>query len=672
MSRRRSLAVCSLAVGLGLATACQAAQDTAGNTAKDAPSDAAASAGWPNYGGRDASQYSPLADITPANVGQLELAWEHRSGDFSDGSGDWGLTSFQVTPIVDGNTLFYCTPFGRVFALDAETGAERWQFDPDVQNRRSGVYPAVCRGVALWQASDPAEAAASCGKRVLYGTRDAELIALDATTGLPCADFGSNGRVSLRENISGGEPLVYYPTSPPWVQNDVAVIGALVPDNERKDVPSGVVRAFDVRSGKLAWAWEPVPADYLQRHRDSLGNARYHMGSPNVWAPISGDPAQGLVFVPTGNPAPDLFAGERDGIDTYGSSVVALDDRSGELRWYFQTVHHDVWDYDVASQPTLFRIPGVGAGRAGLAQATKMGHVFLLDRETGEPLYPVEERPVPGNGVPGEKLSPTQPFPTHPPPLHLPERLGPEHMDGFVWLDKMACRKELAKYRNEGLFTPPSLEGSVLYPSTTGGINWGGISIDPEQGLLIVNQMHLASVVQLIPRAEYDALNPEPGYPLEHYAMEGSPYGVRRFPLMSPLGAPCNPRPWGSLTAVDLRTGETVWTQSLGSTRGQAPWPFWFDAGSPNAGGPLTTASGLVFIAATTDSRFRAFASTSGELLWEYDLPFNGNATPLSYRAQPGGRQFVVLAAGGHGWSEGGDALLAFSLPTPGGKTPSP
>ena len=666
MSRGRSLAAWVLA--LGLAAGCQAARDTA----KDARSDTAVSAGWPNYGGQDGSQYSPLADITPANVGQLELAWEHRSGDFSDGSGDWGLTSFQVTPIVDGDTLFYCTPFGRVFALDAETGAERWQFNPDVQNRRSGVYPAVCRGVALWQASDPEEAAGSCGKRVLYGTRDAELIALDAATGLPCADFGSNGRVSLREDIRGGKPLVYYPTSPPWVQNNVAVIGALVPDNERKDVPSGVVRAFDVRSGKLVWAWEPVPEEYRDRHRDRLGNARYHMGSPNVWAPIAGDPDQGLVYVPTGNPAPDLFAGERDGIDTYGSSVVALDDRSGELRWHFQTVHHDVWDYDVASQPTLFRIPGVGAGRAGLAQATKMGHVFLLDRVSGEPLYPVEERPVPGNGVPGEKLSPTQPFPTHPAPLHLPQRLEPEHMDGFVWLDKLACRKELAKYRNEGMFTPPSLEGSVLFPSTTGGINWGGISIDPERGLLIVNQMHLASVVQLIPRAEYDALNPSPGYPLEHYPMAGSPYGVRRFPLMSPLGAPCNPRPWGSLTAVDLRTGDTVWTQSLGNTRGQAPWPFWFDAGSPNAGGPLTTAAGLIFIAATTDSRFRAFASASGELLWEYDLPFTGNATPLSYRTQPRGRQFVVLAAGGHGWSEGGDALLAFSLPAPGAEPPPP
>lgn len=666
MTRRRSFA--AVALVLGLAAGCHAAPEPA----PDAASEPGATAGWPNYGGEDASQYSPLEEITPANVGQLELAWEHRSGDFSDGSGDWGLTSFQVTPVVDGDTLYYCTPFGRVFALDAETGAERWQFDPQAQNRRSGVYPVICRGVALWQASDPEEAAGSCGQRVLYGTRDAELIALDAATGQPCADFGTAGRVSLRENITGGEPLVYYPTSPPWVQNDVAVIGAMVPDNERKDVPSGVVRAFDVRSGELVWAWEPVTEEYRERHRDSLGNARYHMGSPNVWAPIAGDPARGLVYVPTGNPAPDLFAGERDGIDTYGSSVVALDDRSGEPSWHFQTVHNDVWDYDVASQPTLFRIPGVGAGRAGLAQATKMGHVFLLDRNTGEPLYPVEERPVPGNGVPGETLSPTQPFPTHPAPLHLPQRLGPEDMDGFVWLDKLACRRELAKYRNEGVFTPPSLEGSILYPSTTGGINWGGISIDPERSLLIVNQMHLASVVQLIPRDEYDALNPASGYPLEHYPMTGSPYGVRRFPLLSPLGAPCNPRPWGSLTAVDLRTGETVWRRSLGNTRGQAPWPLWFDAGSPNAGGPLTTASGLIFIAATTDSSFRAFASASGELLWEYDLPFTGNATPLSYRTRPQGRQFVVLAAGGHGWSEAGDALLAFSLPAPGDKAPAP
>ncbi|HEY7775891.1 MAG TPA: pyrroloquinoline quinone-dependent dehydrogenase, partial [Kineobactrum sp.] len=619
------------------------------------------SAPWPNYGGPQATQHSPLTEINPGNVATLELAWSHHSGDYSDGSGDWGMTSLQVTPIVSGDTLYYCTPFGRVFALDAETGVERWRFDPEVRNKRSGIYPAVCRGVALWQAQNPWEAAGHCGQRIIYGTRDAELIALDAATGEPCEDFGEAGRVSLKEAVGGGQPWVYYPTSPPWIQDDIAVIGALVPDNESKNVPSGVVRAFDVRTGKLAWAWEPVSAAYRERHRDSLGNDRYHLGTPNVWAPISGDPELGLVYVPTGNPAPDLYGGDRDGIDEYGSSVVALDAASGELRWHFQTVHHDIWDYDVASQPTLFTIPGVGDGRPGLAQATKMGHIFLLDRETGAALYPVEERPVPQRGVPGEQLSPTQPFPTHPPPLHQPAQLGPGDMAGFIGLDRLACQRTLARYRSEGMFTPPSLQGTVMYPAATGGINWGGVSIDSARGILVANQMHLASVVQLLPRDEYDRLNPAPGYPLEHYPMHGSPYGVRRFPLLSPLGAPCNPRPWGSLTAVDLKTGKTLWSRSLGNTRGQAPWPFWIDAGTPNAGGPLSTASGLIFIGATTDSRFRAFDSTDGSLLWEYALPYTGNATPLSYRVRPGAPQYIVLAAGGHGWSQAGDAMMAFS-----------
>ncbi len=642
-------------LGALLAGGCQAGVET------DAPAPAnRAVAEWTQYGGAGAQQYTPLAEINRENVQQLEVAWEHRSGDFADGRGEWAFTSMQVTPLVAGGRLFYCTPFGRVFALNAETGAELWVFDPGVQNKRSGMYPAICRGVALWQA--PTDEGA-CSQRIIYGTRDAELIALDALTGKACQDFGSAGRVSLKKVITGARPGEYYPTSPPYIQGDIAVIGASIPDNERSDVPSGVVRAFDVRSGEQVWAWEPVSEDYRARHQDELGNARYHLGSPNVWAPISGDPERGLVFVPTGNPAPDLYGGDRDGIDHFGSSVVALDAQSGAVSWHFQTVHHDVWDYDVASQPTLFQLPGVGRGRPGIAQATKMGHVFLLDRENGEPLYPVEERPVPQDGVPGEQLSPTQPFPTHPAPLHRPAQLRAEDMDGLLWFDRLACQRELEKYRSEGMFTPPSLQGSVLFPTTTGGINWGGVGIDPRRKLLIVNQMHLAAVVQLLPREDYDTGNYSPGYPLEYYPMAGSPYGVKRFPLLSPLGAPCNPRPWGSLTAVDLESGEVRWRQPLGTTRGQAPWPLWFEAGSPNMGGPLLTAGQLTFIGATSDGYFRAFDSDSGELLWQQHLPYTANATPMSYRARTGGRQFVVIAAGGHGWSEPGDALIAFALP---------
>jgi quinoprotein glucose dehydrogenase len=618
---------------------------------------------WTTYGGDNAARYSPLSDINGNNVDSLEVAWTHRSGDYADGSGDWGFTSLQVSPLMADGTLYYCTPFGRVFALDPETGGERWTFNPGIENRHSGMYPVVCRGVALWR--DPAGSEDSCSRRIIYGTRDAELIALDASTGRPCDDFGDSGRVQLKEGIEGARPWEYYPTSPPYIIGDLAVIGAMVPDNERTDVPSGVVRAFDVRSGQLAWAWDPVSDDYRERHRDELGGTRYHLGTPNVWAPISGDPSAGLVFLPTGNPSPDLYGGDRDGIDYYGSSVVALDAATGAVRWRFQTVHHDVWDYDVAAQPALVDLypEGEKSPRRGLAQATKMGHIFLLDRLSGEPLYPVEERPVPQRGVPGEQLSPTQPFPTHPSSLHLPERLTADDMDGFAWFDRRACQRELAKYRSDGMFTPPTLEGSVLYPATTGGINWGGVSIDPVERMLYVNQMHMASVVQLIPRQEYDALNPSPGYPLEHYPMSGSPYGVRRFPLLSPLGAPCNPRPWGSLTAVDLDSGEIRWRRPLGTTRGQAPWPLWLETGSPNTGGPLVTASGLLFIGATTDRYFRAFDTDSGEQLWRADLPFTANATPISYRARHGGRQYVVIAAGGHGWSEPGDAIIAFALP---------
>ena len=383
---------------------------------------------WREYGGRNAAKFSPLRQINRSNVDNLEVAWTHNSGDIADGSGEWGFTSLQVTPLVVSGTLYYCTPFGRVFALAADSGEQRWVYDPSVKNKHSGLYPAVCRGVSYWRTEQPT--GESCDARIVYGTRDAELIALDAETGKPCGDFGEDGRVSLKEGIEGAQSWEYYPTSPPYIINNLAVIGATVPDNDRKDVPSGVVRAFDVRSGKLVWAWEPVSQEYRDRHRDERGNTLYHLGSPNVWAPISGDPQRQLVFIPTGNPSPDLYGGDRDGIDYFGSSVIALDAATGTLNWRFQTVHHDVWDYDVAAQPSLFDIPGVGEGRPGIAQATKMGHVFLLDRETGEPLYPVIEKPVPQGGVSGETLSPTQPFGAPPPPPHPPRPATPATKTG--------------------------------------------------------------------------------------------------------------------------------------------------------------------------------------------------------------------------------------------------
>jgi quinoprotein glucose dehydrogenase len=638
----------ALGLGLGLALGCgEAPVSFEGGPVAD----------WPSYGrGKDALAWSPLVQITPANVGALAVAWEHHSGDVSDGTGDTSRTSFQARAIVPNGTLYYCSGLNRVFALDPETGAERWRFDPQLRNRKlGGPYPLVCRGVSYWRGAGDG---AACRERILTATIDSELIALDAATGRPCEDFGRAGRVDLREGFAEAPRWEAYVTSPPLVLGDVVVVGGLVQDNLRVDAPSGVIRGFDARTGRLRWAFDPVPPGF-----PAPPDGRYVAGTPNAWAPLSGDPERGLVFAPMGNPAPDLFSAVRRGLDHYGSSVVALSAETGRPVWHFQTVHRDVWDYDVPAQPVLFQLRGVGGGRAGLAQITKMGFLFLLDRETGAPLYPVEERPVPHDGVPGETLSPTQPFPTHPAPL-IPTALPPDAAWGFTPIDKADCREKLAAIRNEGVFTPPSEKGSIVYPGNAGGPNWGGLALDPERGVAYVNAMRAPTVAKLIPRERAQGLDfAGAAYPNELYPMEGAPYALQRGPLLSSFGAPCVPPPWGTLQAVDLATGETLWESTLGSTRDQAPWPLWFDLGAPNLGGPLATAGGLVFIGATTDKFFRAFDAESGDEIWRTRIPYTANSSPITYRLRQNGRQFVVIAAGGHGWSEPGDALLAFALP---------
>jgi quinoprotein glucose dehydrogenase len=619
---------------------------------------------WPEYG-RDKGglRFSPLTQITPANVADLKVAWTYRHGDISDGSDGSSRTSFNATPIVVDGSLYFCTGKNRVIALDPETGQERWTFDPRTKLRKlDGPYPRTCRGVAYWPGARTGDTRA-CSARVFTGTVDSELIALDARSGEPCLDFGAAGRVALREGVGAAEPWEYYPTSPPLVIGDLVVVGALVADNLRADAPSGVVRAFDAVTGKLVWAFDPVPPDALAA-ATSPGAPRYRAGTANVWSILSADPELGLVYVPTGNAAPDYWAANRHGLDAYSSSVIALRAESGEVAWKFQTVHHDVWDYDVPAQPIAFTLRLRGAEIPALAQVTKMGHVFVLDRRTGEPLFPVEERAVPQTDVPGESLSPTQPFPTHPRPIH-PARLAPEDAWGFTRWDKRACADEIAKYRSDGIFTPPSLRGSIEYPGPAGGPNWGGAVIDPGAQVLYVNQMRLPSVVQLIPRDDYERMKAsgEWSYPNELYPMLGTPYAVRRGPLLSPLGAPCSAPPWGTLVKLDLVSGETLWESTLGTTRDQAPFPMWLSLGAPNLGGALVTAGGLVFIGATTDKFFRAFDAKSGEEIWTQRLPYTANATPIAYRLRPDGKEFVVVAAGGHGWSQPGDALMAFSLP---------
>ncbi len=618
---------------------------------------------WPDYGGdKGGLRYSPLTQITPENVADLEVAWIHHHGDISDGSDGTSRTSFNATPIMAGDSLYFCTGMNRVFALDAETGEERWVFDPVQQlTRMEGPYNRTCRGVALWQSGDPSETGA-CRERIFTGTLDAQLIALDARTGRPCADFGEAGRVTLREDVGAGEPWEYYPTSPPLVVRDVVVVGALVADNVRTDAPAGVVRAFDARTGALRWAFDPVPPGW-RPPEPAEGGPAYQLGTPNVWSILSGDEERGLVFVPMGNASPDYFSGNRRGLDYYSSSTVALDADTGEPRWRFQTVHHDIWDYDVAPQPVLADVPVGGRTVPAVVQATKMGLVFLLDRETGEPLHPVEERRVPARDVPGETVTPTQPFPTHIPPLH-PLALRPEDAWGFTRWDRDACREIIGSLRNEGIYTPVSFEGSLHYPGSAGGSNWGSVAIDPKRSVMYVNTMRVPSVVTLLRREEYDALDPSDfSYPNELYPMEGTPYAVKRSPLLSPLGAPCTPPPWGLLHAVDLESGEILWESVLGSTRDQAPFPMWMEFGSPNLGGSIVTEGGLVFIGATTDKFVRGYDARSGELVWKHRLPYTANATPLTYRARPDGRQYLVVVAGGHGWSAPGDATIAFALP---------
>jgi quinoprotein glucose dehydrogenase len=420
-----------------------------------------------------------------------------------------------------------------------------------------------------------------------------------------------------------------------------------------------VVRAYDARNGQLRWAWDPVVE---ASGAGSDGPARqYRRGTANAWSILSVDPERGLVFVPTGNAPPDYYGGERDGLDYYSSSVIALDAGTGELVWRFQTVHHDLWDLDVPAQPTLFDFGAGPAALPALVQATKMGHLFFLNRATGAPIFPVEERPVPQGGVPGETLAPTQPFPTRPEPLH-PAFLAPEDAFGFTPWDRGKCREAISALRNEGMFTPPSLQGSVMYPSPGGGSNWGGVAIDRERRLLLANTSRTAFSVRLIPRAqvagqgEWDPLAISP--------MHGTPYVVETKPLLSPIGVPCSPPPWGVLTAIDIDSGEIRWEVPLGSTRDLAPFPFWFDIGVPNMGGPIVTASGLTFVAATTDNFLRAFDTETGEELWKGRLPAGGQATPMTYRTRRDGRQFVVIAAGGHGMlgTTQGDSLVAFAL----------
>lgn len=632
------------------------------------PEAGAPSVDWSNYGNSPGnSRYSPLTEINQKNVQNLKVAWTYHTGDILDGSKSWHqyrmLTAFEDTPLETDGTLYVVTPLNRIIALDAETGREKWTYDPKID--RTGAYGNyfTCRGLARWVDQNSKEGDA-CHQTIFEATLDGRLIAVDGATGRSCAAFGNDGQVSLATGIKMEVKGEYYFTSPPVVVNGVVIVGSAINDNVRVTMPSGVVRGYNARTGKLLWAWDPIPRNPSDPARDTWLNGADRTGAANAWGPISADPTRDLVFLPTTSPSPDFYGGERKGDDRNADSLVALQASTGKLVWAFQAVHHDLWDYDLPTGPSLIDVNRDGHRVAALAQPSKMGYLFILDRDTGRPVLPIEEKPVPQDGVPREWLSPTQPTPVATPPL-VPNRLTPKDAWGLTPWDRGKCRDIIAGLRRDGIFTPPSFKGSLEYPGIFGGTNWGGASFDPSRGLIILSQTNVPTIVQMFPRNQ---ANVQAWYRagFDWAPMDGTPYVMRYKALLSPIGMPCNPPPWGTIAAVDANTGKIRWQVPLGTMRELAPVPLPFHWGTPTVAGPLTTASGLTFIGSSLDHTFRAFDTDTGKELWEARLPASGVATPMTYRAHKGGRQYVVICAGGHAKSGGtklGDSVMAFALP---------
>lgn len=615
---------------------------------------------WPNYGNDPGGmRHSSLSQINQENVSKLKVAWVYHTGDISDGHDARRRSGFETTPILVDGKLYLTTPFNRVIALDPITGKQLWAYDPKIDQSLDYGDGLINRGVTTWL--DPLRAAGKvCKRRIFESTLDARLIALDAMTGIPCPDFGSSGQVNLR-NVPGyqhtnfGEHMQgwYHMTSPPVTIDDRVIVGSAIDDNNRADMPSGVVRAFDARTGALCWSWDPIP-----RNGNDLASP-WLTGAANAWSLMTVDTARDLVFVPTGSASPDYYGGLRPGDDRWANSVVALHAKSGTIAWGFQLVHHDLWDYDTASPPLLATVPHDGKKIPVVIQGNKTGFLYVLDRDTGKPIFPVEERVVPQSDVPGEKTSPTQPVPLAPPPL-VPQQVSLNDAWGPTPADREACREAMGKLRNEGIFTPPSLQGTLAVPGNLGGMNWSGYAYDPQHNLLIVNTNNLIARVRLIPR---DMIRS--GHEDENYGSQlGTPYGMLRRFLQSPSDLPCGTPPWGTLTAVDMAKGTIRWQVPLGSMQDFGGAHGSIPQGSISLGGPITTEGGLVFIAGTTDSRIRGFNIDTGEELWNATLPAPGNATPMTYEVH--GKQYLVIAAGGHqviAEESLGDAVVAFALP---------
>ena len=641
---------------------------------------------WPAFGGSPlAHRFTPAAAITPANVGALEEVWSYRTGDLSPS--ERVFFSAQNTPILAGGRLFVCSPSNRVFALDPATGTELWSYDPQMLTAdMESLFSVACRSVGYYDGTtavtdaEPDTGAAPdagglCAARVYVTTVASDLTALDAATGVPCADFGTAGTVDLGVGMDLQEVGFASSTSGVAVIGDALIVGQQVSDNQRRDAPSGVVRAYDAVTGELRWAWDALRQGEAQE--PLAAGEVYPRGTPNVWNIISGDPEANVVYLGTGNSANDHFGGDRTAEeDTFTAAVVAVDAATGDTIWSYATVIHDVWDYDIGAQPIIGNLAVDGAAeRRVVIQGTKTGSLFVLDAATGEPVTPVEMKPAPQDGLPGERLNPTQPQSVFYPKLAVmpgpdPEVLDASHTFGLTPIDAAMCRLQFERMRYDGMYTPPIEGQMLLFPGTIGGMNWGGLGFDEDRGILVTNHSRLPNIVEMIPREEVSDMpvglgGARPDQTIAPHFF--SDWGVDRPIWLSPLEVPCIAPPWGILAATDMRTGDLLWSQPLGTGFDNGPLglPTFLKVplGTANIGGPLVTATGLTFIAAAQDNWLRAFETQTGRLLWEGRLPAGGQASPMSYEID--GRQYVVITATGHErlTTTTGDYVVAFSLP---------
>ena len=634
---------------------------------------------WPAYGGTYAAQrYSPLGQITPDNVGKLARAWVYNTGDMPEGDPKDSKYGAETTPLKVGNTLYLCSATNILIALDPATGKQRWRYDPQVSDDWI-PYTAACRGVAYYAAPN-ASADAECGARIFEGTLDGRLIAVDARTGKPCSGFGTKGAVDIKRGMGAVEPGMVSITSPPTIVRGVIVTGHQVLDGQKRSAPSGVIQGFDAITGELRWAWDMV---HPERNGLPPEGQEYARGTPNMWTIASGDEALGLVYLPMGNSAVDYWSGSRGPQENaFSTSLVALDVTTGKPRWRFQTVRRDVWDYDLGAQATLVDFPSSSGSIPALILPSKQGDMYVLDRRTGRPLFPVQERAVPRTGVEPQLRSPTQPFSSYH-TLAFPA-LEERDMWGMSPIDQMVCRIQFKRAAYDGPYTPPTADRRfVQYPGYNGGTDWGGIAVDPVRGVIVANYNDMPNYNRLVPRAEAE----RQGFPAPRGAeparggdmgesghgsqdpQAGTPYAIAvnpgwRLPL---TGLLCKRPPYGGIRAIDMRTGKTIWDRPFGTARRNGPWgiPSMLPVkiGTPNNGGAVVTAGGIIFIAATTDNLIRAIDIRNGETLWQDTLPAGGQATPSVYEVN--GKQYLVIMAGGHHFMETpiGDAMIAYTLP---------